>query len=69
MAEGTKREIGTILDQHDEAFRAVREASHGFDAAMDGLRTTLKAVRAANRAQAAAIDAFRQPLRPATQTN
>ena len=59
MDEDIRREIGTILDQHDEAFRAFREASNAFDAAMDGLRLTLNAVQAANHAQADAIDAFR----------
>ena len=54
-----RREIDTILDRHDEAFRAFREASAAFDMAMEGMRTTLNAVQAANHAQGDAIDAFR----------
>jgi len=61
-----RREIDTILDRHNEAFRAFREASDAFDqaasrlgAGMDALRITLAAMQAANRAQGDAIDAFR----------
>jgi len=43
-----RREIDTILDQHDEAFKAFRAASDAFDAAVAGLRATLDAVPSAN---------------------
>jgi ABC-type transporter Mla subunit MlaD len=52
-------EIDTILDQHNEAFRAFRAASTAFDAAMAGLHDTMSALRAANQAQGEAIEAFR----------
>lgn len=59
MPDRNEREIDTILDRHDEAFRAFREASHAFDAAIGALRDTLNAVQAANHAQGDAIDALR----------
>jgi len=54
-----RREIDTILDQHDEAFKAFRAASDAFEAAVAGLRATLDAVQSANHAQGEAIDAMR----------
>ena len=59
MANEMRREIDTILDQHEEAFKAFRAASHAFDAAVAGLRATLDAVQSANHAQGDAIDAMR----------
>ena len=53
------REIDVILDRHDEAFRAFREASGAFDSAVVALRDTLNAIQAANHAQGDAIDALR----------
>jgi outer membrane protein TolC len=59
MADWNVHEIDTILDRHDEAFRAFREASDAFDAAVGELRDTLNAIHAANHAQGSAIDALR----------
>jgi hypothetical protein len=52
MADRIREELDTILDRHDEAFRAFRQASDAFEAAVSALRihsmpfkppTTLKA--------------------------
>ena len=59
MADWNMHEIDTILGRHDEAFRAFREASDAFDAAVGALRDTLNAIHAANHAQGSAIDALR----------
>ena len=59
MSDHIHREIDIILDRHDEAFRAFREASNAFDAAVGTLRDTLNAIQAANHAQGDAIDALR----------
>jgi outer membrane protein TolC len=59
MADDLRREIDIILDQHDEAFRAFRQASDAFEGAVAALRDTLNAVQAANHAQGDAIDALR----------
>ncbi len=59
MPERDLREIDTILDRHDEAFRAFREASDAFDAAVGALRDSLDAIHTANHAQGSAIGAFR----------
>ena len=58
MPDRSQREIDTILDRHDEAFRAFREASNAFDAAVGALRDTLNAIQAANHAQGNAIGAL-----------
>lgn len=47
-----------LLDQHDAAFQAFREASHAFDLAMDGLADTMRGIRSANEAQGRAIEAM-----------
>lgn len=59
MTNEMRREIDTILDQHEEAFKAFRAASDAFDAAVAGLRATLDPVQSANHAQGDAIDAMR----------
>jgi hypothetical protein len=66
MPEDDKREIDEIIDRHNDAFGAFRDASDAFDAAVKGvgdtivsLRSSLDAVHAANRAQGEAIDAIR----------
>jgi hypothetical protein len=43
MADWNVHEIDTILDRHDEAFRAFREASDAFDAAVGALRDSRNA--------------------------
>ena len=50
-----RRQIDTILDRHNDVFRAIREAGAAFDTAVAGLRTTLDAIHAANQAHDAAI--------------
>lgn len=52
-------EIDAILNRHDDAFRAFRDASGAFDAAILAVRDTLNAIQAANHAQGDAIDALR----------
>ena len=47
-----------LLDAHDAAFRAFREASRAFDHAMDGLADTMAGIRQANDAQGRAIEAM-----------
>ena len=73
MADDIRRELDTILDRHDAAFRAFRQASDAFDAAVAALRDTLNAIQAANHAQGDAIDALRSAnqaaLRLLRQTN
>lgn len=59
MTDWNVHEIDTILDRHDEAFRAFREASDAFDAAVVALRDRLNAIHAADHAQGSAIDALR----------
>ncbi len=59
MSDRNRTEIDIILDRHDEAFRAFREASNAFDAAVGALRDTLNAIQAANHAQGDAIGALR----------
>ena len=59
MPDRERPEIDIILDRHDEAFRAFREASIAFDAAVGALRDTLNAVQAANHVQGDAIGALR----------
>lgn len=59
MSQRDLSEIDTILDRHDEAFRAFREASDAFDSAVAGLRDMLNAIQTANHAQGDAIDAVR----------
>jgi outer membrane protein TolC len=59
MPDPDRPEIDIILDRHDEAFRAFREASNAFDAAVGALRDTLNAIQAANHAQGDAIGALR----------
>ncbi len=56
-ANDIRRQIDTILGQHNEVFRAIRDAGAAFDSAVAGLRTTLDAIHAANHAQEAAITA------------
>jgi len=56
MNRNTHRAL-TAVD--DEAFRAFREASYAFDAAVGALRDTLNAMQAANHTQGDAIDALR----------
>jgi len=53
----TPRDINTLLDQHNEIFRWFRESSIAFDAAVAGLRQSLRSVESANRYQEEAIDA------------
>jgi outer membrane protein TolC len=55
--DGIVVEVSAAAD--DEAFRAFREASDAFDAAVGSLRDTLNAIQAANHAQGDAIDALR----------
>jgi len=59
MPDRNRQEIDTILDRHDEAFRAFREASNAFDAAVGTIRDSLNAIQAANHAQGDAIGALR----------
>jgi flagellar biosynthesis/type III secretory pathway chaperone len=47
-----------LLDNHDSAFQAFREASHAFDQAMDGLAQVMAGIRQANEAQGRAIEAM-----------
>jgi len=49
--------IRDILKDLANAQRALRESSHAFDDAMDGLTATIRAIGQANRAQGAAIEA------------
>ena len=56
-ADHIRRQVDTILDQHNVVFRAIRDAGTAFDAAVVGLRTTLDAIQAANHADDAAITA------------
>ena len=44
MADDIRREVDAILDRHDEAFRAFRQASDAFDASVAALRGTLNAI-------------------------
>jgi hypothetical protein len=48
--------VRTILDEHDGALKAFRDANDSFDHAMTGLRATLNALHEANHAQGQAID-------------
>lgn len=52
-----QEQIQAFLDQHGEALRGLREASTGFDAAIEGMRVTLTAIHDANHQQGLAIDA------------
>lgn len=54
-ANDIRQQIDTILNQHNEVFRAIRDAGMAFDTAVAGLRTTLDAIHSANHAQEAAI--------------
>lgn len=56
-ANDIRRQIDTILNQHDAVFRAIRDAGAAFDTAVVGLRTTLDAIQAANHAHDAAMTA------------
>jgi flagellar biosynthesis/type III secretory pathway chaperone len=47
-----------ILDRHNDALGAFREAARAFDEAVDSIRDTMIAVRAANQAQGHAIEAM-----------
>ena len=47
-----------LLDQHDAAFRAFRDASGAFDQAIDGLAQVMTGIRRANDAQGRAIEAM-----------
>jgi outer membrane protein TolC len=60
VPDRNRHEIDMILDRHDEAFRAFRQASDAFDAAVGTLRDTLNAIQAANHAQGDAIGALRE---------
>ncbi|MGE0446591.1 MAG: hypothetical protein AB7P99_15300 [Vicinamibacterales bacterium] len=52
-----QRDIDTILNEHAEMFRAIRQASDSFDAAVAGLQQTLRSLSVVNHAQEAAISA------------
>ena len=52
-----RKDIDTLLDQHNEIFRSFRESSAAFDTAVAGLKQSLRAVSFANQHQEAAIDA------------
>jgi len=60
MRDSDRPEIDIILDRHDEAFRAFREASNAFDATVGASRDTLNAIQAANHAQGDAIGVLRE---------
>ena len=49
------RLVRAILDRHDEAMHAFRDASYAFDGAIGSMRETLTAIHDANRAQGEAI--------------
>lgn len=53
-----RRHYHRVLDEHDAAIGAFREASRGFDQAMDGLADTMAGIRRANEAQGKAIEAM-----------
>jgi len=55
-ADERARLVRTILDQHDEALHAFRDASNAFDRAIVGMRETLTAIYDANHAQGQAIN-------------
>lgn len=46
----------TILDRHDEALQAFRDANEAFECAIASMRETLTAVHDANHAQGDAIN-------------
>ena len=54
-ADERTRLVRTILDQHNEAMHAFRDASDAFDKAIAGMRETLAAIHDAIRAQGQAI--------------
>lgn len=47
-----------LLDHHDAAFQAFREASSAFDQAMDGMAEVMSGIRRANESQGRAIEAM-----------
>jgi hypothetical protein len=55
-ADERARLVRTILDQHDEALQAFRDASNAFDRAIVSMHETLTAIHDANHAQGQAIN-------------
>lgn len=60
-----RRQYHQLLDHHDAAFQAFREASNAFDQAMDGMAEVMRGIRRANEAQGQAIEAMQAANRDA----